>query len=286
MRVEQNQGSEEWLNWRLGKVGASQTAGIMGISPWRSKYETFLDITGRSKPTLNAAMQRGNDREEEGRRRYEEKTHTMMIPACYVHDEIPWMIASLDGIDPYEEKILEIKWPKREVIDNAKKGEVPPHYFCQMQHQMACVPTAKSVDFFCCSEDESVLVTVERDKEYIKQLLIDLTMFYVEHLDPDIPPDMDETDVMVIENDPEFAAAARKYLMAKEAVNFAKQEETEARQALLDCTDDGSCRGYGVLVKKYYDTRVDYKKACEETGIDLNKYKKESQVRWRITEEK
>src|SRR5258708_3135701 len=59
------QGSQECLDFRKGKVGASDVAAILEMSPWETKlqcWERF--ISGESKQK-NDAMQRGTNLEPE-----------------------------------------------------------------------------------------------------------------------------------------------------------------------------------------------------------------------------
>lgn len=286
MRIEFEQGSKEWLDFRKDRIGASDVSAILGISPFMSRYELWLEKMGKLERKSNSAMIRGNEREEEGRKRFETAYSTMMCPAVYTNDDLPWMMASLDGIDPTETEILEIKWANKKVFEMAKRGEIPDYYKCQLLHQFACVPGAKKAYFFVCTDNDQACVELERDEQTVHDQITEVGKFYVEHIQYGIAPEAEETDVILIDNDPEFATAARKWLMAKDALTIAKQEEDEARKALLDLTDDGSCQGYGVKVKKFYQSRVDYKRACEDAGLDLDKYKKDMEIRWRISEEK
>ena len=53
------QGSEQWLAHRRGLRNASESAAVLGISPWCTPYQLWLLKTGRAEPNVNVAMRRG-----------------------------------------------------------------------------------------------------------------------------------------------------------------------------------------------------------------------------------
>jgi len=74
------QGSPEWLAYRLAKRNASESAAVMGLSPWQTQYQLWLSKTGRSTTKVTAAMQRGTDLEPVARSAYEDQTGLVMQP--------------------------------------------------------------------------------------------------------------------------------------------------------------------------------------------------------------
>ena len=53
------QGSPEWHEHRRLNRNASESAAVLGISPWLSPHQLWLLKTGRAKPEANAAMRHG-----------------------------------------------------------------------------------------------------------------------------------------------------------------------------------------------------------------------------------
>src|ERR1035437_7322780 len=90
------QGSADWLEYRLKMRNASETAAVLGVSPWCTPYQLWLLKTGRSVPKATAAMQRGTDLEPAARLAYEAQTGNSMQPLV-VQDGA--YSASLDGMD-------------------------------------------------------------------------------------------------------------------------------------------------------------------------------------------
>jgi len=61
-QVYLEQGSQEWLEWRRGKRMASETAAVMGISPYSSPAQVRKIKQGRGRTFVTDAMQRGQTR--------------------------------------------------------------------------------------------------------------------------------------------------------------------------------------------------------------------------------
>lgn len=282
-RVELEQDSEEWHKLRSEKLGASDVASIMGVSPYRSPYELWLLKTKRIPPfTQTDAMLYGKRMEPILREAYFEQTNELFAPAVYIHDEHDFLMASLDGLSFDEDKILEIKACNKEVFTKAQQGEVAEHYFPQLQMQLSCVPTAQEVHFHCYHKQDTVTVIVRRDDEFIKKMLYECQEFW-DHVINDCPPPAKEEDCMLIDNDPEFEAAVVEWRMLNKQLSKTKRLVDEAKKKLINLTDDGNVTGYGVEVKKSYGFTTDYRKACIDAELDLSTYKKE-RVNWSIKE--
>jgi predicted phage-related endonuclease len=54
------QGSAEWHAHRNLHRNASETPAVLGVSPWVTPYQLWLERTGRAKPEVNAAMLHGS----------------------------------------------------------------------------------------------------------------------------------------------------------------------------------------------------------------------------------
>jgi len=135
IEVELVQGSQEWLDFRKTKRMASETPVIMGLSPWQKPKDIVKAKRGENAKT-NYAMRRGQDLEPVARDVYQGIVG-LLRPAVFVSGDYG---ASLDGIDLFNELIVEIKCPMKgktsDLWKQAENGEVPDHYAMQMQHQM------------------------------------------------------------------------------------------------------------------------------------------------------
>jgi putative phage-type endonuclease len=170
--VNLSQGTPEWHDWRNGGIGASDAPTIMGENPWRASAALLLeklamaDIRGQ-----NAAMARGTELEPEARQAYTARTGKWVRPACLQSTEYEWLRASVDGLTHKVDAVVEIKCGKSVYRRTSEHGRVPDYYYGQLQHILA-VTGLMSIDFWCYLPGfPSLLLTVNRDDEYIVRLL-------------------------------------------------------------------------------------------------------------------
>lgn len=102
------QGSPEWHAHRAKYRNASETAAVMGLSPWQTPLQLWEVRTGRTQPVINAAMARGAQLEPLAREAYEKLTGVVMQPVVLVEGDYS---ASLDGMTFDGGLALEIKIP-------------------------------------------------------------------------------------------------------------------------------------------------------------------------------
>ena len=146
--VNLEQGSQEWLLARCGKVTASRVADIMaktksGYSASRGNYMAELvceRLTGVPTDTFkSAAMEWGTAQEPHARAAYEAAGGVLVEEVGFVpHPSIPDTGASPDGLVK-DNGLIEIKCPNTAThIETLLSGKVPDRYNTQMQWQMAC----------------------------------------------------------------------------------------------------------------------------------------------------
>lgn len=142
------QGTEAWLQQRLGKVTASRVADVVaktktGWGASRANYMAELlveRLTGvATEGYTNAAMQWGKDHEAEARISYELLSDNTVEAVGFVdHPRIAMTGASPDGTIG-KDGLLELKCPQSAThIDTLLGGSVPGKYVTQMQWQLAC----------------------------------------------------------------------------------------------------------------------------------------------------
>lgn len=130
------QGSKEWKEMRRNYIGASDASAIMGDSPWTSPYELWMEKMGISEKEQTFVMQRGIELEEHARYAFEKLLDCFVLPQVIYHPNIPYMMASIDGLSIDGDIAVEIKCPGQ--IDHlcAVQGATPTKYIPQLMHQM------------------------------------------------------------------------------------------------------------------------------------------------------
>lgn len=279
--IQQN--TEEWLKLRQNYLGASDAPIIMNVSPWKSRYSLWEEKLGlRESQQTNAAMQRGHELEPIARSFFEELTGNKVEPRVVFHEEHKYMMASLDGISQDGSVAVEIKCPGKKSHELARQGIIPDVYYPQLQHQLAILGLNRLHYFSYFSEDDFILLECERDDAYIENLIAEEGAFWqlVKNFEA---PEMGEKDFITRE-DEEWKIRVDSWRTAKEGLDFWKEQEQEARKALIDIAGGQSTKGFDVKVQRV--TRkgsVDYSLVPELQGIDIDKYRKGSIQTWRIS---
>jgi putative phage-type endonuclease len=193
------QGSEEWLKIRLGKVTASGVADVLaktksGVSASRGNYLIKLAIqrvTGVVEETYtNDAMQWGKDHEDQARVAYEVASCNFVDQVAFVdHPTIKWFGASPDGL-VNDDGLVEIKCPNSATHWSYIKDDGPPtKYYIQMQAQMAC--TGRSWCDFVSYDPRMP----ERSQLFIKRVMREDS--YIAEMEAEIKKFLDEVAVEV-----------------------------------------------------------------------------------------
>jgi putative phage-type endonuclease len=182
MNLEQS--SADWHVWRDAGIGGSDSGAVMGMNPYRSREQVFDEKVERvSLNGDNENTRRGKELEPEARRRYESLFGWTMKPVCVLHDDYPFIRASLDGLREDHQLVLEIKCPTPANHLKTIANGLPDYYFCQVQHQLLIVgaPLAHFVSFCPKSKGKQLHVQpVEADKEFQEILLTELVRFWDE----------------------------------------------------------------------------------------------------------
>lgn len=192
IKISQND-TNNWLEWRHGGIGASESAVLMGSLPfsWKDILDLWKFKVGLIENDFieNDAVKLGKQLEPEARDKYTEVTGIQVSPDCYERTDFPFIKASLDGINRKENHIVEIKCPGTTKFYEAKKGIVSPYYYSQIQQQAYC-SGAVSCDYWVYRKKEGgILIKVPRNEEYIQELIRRASIFWdmVETKTPCLP---------------------------------------------------------------------------------------------------
>lgn len=283
--VQLAQGSPEWLAYRLAKRNASESAAVLGLSPWTTPYQLWLMKTGRHVQAVTHAMQRGTDLEPAARLAYEEQTGLVMQPLVLEAGEYS---ASLDGMTLEGDLILEIKCPVRgcrsDLWQDVSAGNVPDHYMAQVQHQLM-VAGADQAHLWVFDGQHGVLCEIAREDCWMDRIRGGWEGFDG-FLDSDTPPPLTNADT-VIRSDAAWSQAAFSYADAKRAADGAAEVLEQARKALVALAVHPREQGAGVSVTRYWRAgNVDYKKVPQLQGVDLDAYRGKAREEVRVTEAK
>lgn len=266
------QGTPEWLDHRRKYRNASETPAVMGVSPWLTPYQLWLQRTGRAEAKVNVAMIRGAQLEPAARAAYEKLTGNVMEPLVVVDGDYS---ASLDGITLDGQLILEVKCPMQgrssQTWQAAAANEVPEPYFWQLQHQLM-VSGAALGHLYVFDGTEGALVEVKPEQRSWERIRSDWNVFW-DFLTKDQPPPLSERDKCLRE-DATWKQAAEAYIRAKQAADSVGTALDEAKEKLAALAQHPSESGFGVAVTRYWKKgTVDYKRIPQLNGADLEQYR-------------
>lgn len=131
------QGTEAWLRWRVGGLGASDSLALVGEkAEWGTRTELLLRKLGLiPEKSINFAMRTGTRLEPTVRMWVQDAKGINFPPVCLSCPDDPRFLASLDGLSDCG-TVLEIKCPNKFAHDSALNGLIPRHYKPQLMWQM------------------------------------------------------------------------------------------------------------------------------------------------------
>lgn len=276
------QGTPEWHEHRAKYRNASETAAVMGVSPWQTPYELWLVKTRRKVTLETEAMRHGTATEPAARAAFELESSLIMQPLVLVEGDYS---ASLDGITLSGDTIVEIKCPYKgqtsELWQTVHTGSVPAHYMLQVQHQLM-VSQAKHAYLWVYDGSEGIGLVIQPDQptfEKIKQAWDE----FQPYLDNDTPPPLTDQDTL-IRSDAIWQQAAIEYLNCKAASDESLAKVDEAKANLISLNAHSRESGFGVSVTRFWKQgNVDYKKVPQLQGVDLDVYRGKVREEVRVT---
>jgi putative phage-type endonuclease len=244
-------GSPEWVQSRVGRLGASEIAAVMGLSRFQSPFSIWHIKAGNIAPEAdNQAMAWGRDLEALIARRFGREHPSWRLSRCglYANRERPWQVAQPDRIIHLGGRrlaALEVKTDRyAESWGPEGTDDIPVYYRCQAMWQM---------DTFGWAECHfAVLITGCDYREYLVRYDPDEATFmrnvaiaFLASIAMGIPPDIDDhgaTYTAVRELHPEIddveiaisAELAEQYKAAITAIDEAKSAKTLASSRVLN----------------------------------------------------
>lgn len=274
------QGSNEWLEFRRNKIGASDAPVIMGVSPWKTPYQLWLEKCGALDPQMNKSMARGSQMESEARQSFINYIGIEVFPSVETHPEHNWMIASLDGRDLDRKIIVEIKCPGKKDHDLAIQGKVPEKYYPQLQHQMSVCGVDKMY-YYSYDGKDGVCVELVRNKHYIKKMIEEEQKFY-DCMVSFYPPCLTDSDC-IERDDEDWQVIAKEWSDVSLQLTNLREREDDLRRKLIFMAGEKDTRGGGVFLNKAIRKgAIDYKKIDKLQDYDLEPFRKPNIISWTI----
>lgn len=275
--VDLEQGSTEWLYWRKKGIGASESPIILGLSPYTTQLELYREKKGITRSEGNWATARGHLMEPTARLAYENHTGIRVRPITVEHDDISYLRASLDGWSDKHQMLVELKYPGKKDWELAEKGELPDHYYYQVQHQMLVTGTAKA-HYFAFNGEYGRLIVVEENLEAQAEIVAACREFKRRLEENDMPPLTDrDTKIMQITSD--MAMKLNMHARLKASIKLDQKCLKSLEEQIAAWADHPRCQFGDLHVTKF--TRrgaVDLAAVKKNLDVDLEKYRKKDTV--------
>ena len=284
---------EQWLAVRKGGIGSSDAASAVGLNPYKSQLELWLEKTGRDGhlPKVDpkdesSPMYWGTLLESIVAAHYTMRTghKVRRINAVLQHPSEPWMLANLDRevMGAPEVQILECKTAG---INGARlwKEGVPEYVQLQVMHQLAVTgKQTADVAVLICGQELQVH-RIERDEDMISRL-VELERAFWHCVETDTAPPADGSDsadlalrclypkdsgqILDLSQDLEMSAAFSDLLAVREVLATNVMLESQLKQKIQ--------QRMGEATKVVFETGdVSWKRSKDGTGLDVASLLKE-----------
>lgn len=253
--------NEEWLEQRKHGIGGSDVGAVMGLSPWKTPLDVWLEKTGRSEPediSSKPYVAFGNVMEpmvgEWFKSQHPDRIVRRVNAICQ-GIEHPWMQASLD----YEQK-SDAGWGVLEIKTARSKSDwelgIPVTYFCQVNFYLLVTHRSYAdVAVFFRDSCEYAEYYVERDEDDIRAVTEAATDFWENYVVRDVMPQVVGADAptlagLIPQDADELATPAdmeeadrliAAYQQARERERESKAEAEDAQAKL--CAIIGGAKG-------------------------------------------
>lgn len=268
-----------WHLERSRGIGGSEIAIIMGLSPYTSANELWLEKSGQiPQKDLSRLphIQRGVQGEKVCRMLLEQETATSWTPKTWT---IPGTIfrCSDDGYSLDRNEILEIKCMG---LDNHTRcqtqGYIPPHYVLQCEWALMCsgATLCRFISFRPETNERAEVIVYPDPSKW--QAMKDAALEFWEHVQNKTPPgSTTDTDAELID-DEEFRSWSLEWLELKVAAKDLAEKIDILEEKLKGYMPEiASIMNEYVAIKR--STRVgaiDYRRLVADHKIDPEPYRK------------
>lgn len=177
---------KEWLEQRRKSIGSSDAAAIVGLDPYKSAMEVFLEKTGQyPEKEMNEAMRFGIDAEQYVADRFCNLTGKKLDfigNSAYGNPAYPFATSSVDRWVSDEGVPVEIKTTSVWNLDKFKNGKFPDRYYVQCVHHMAVMQADYCYLVVYVPAVELMWFRIDRDMEEEKALMEAEKEFYEKYM--------------------------------------------------------------------------------------------------------
>lgn len=183
---------EEWLKKRKHGIGGSDAAAILGLNPWKSPMDVYLDkISPTSEDHESEAAYWGKQLEDVVAREFSRRMglRVQRVNSLLEHPEHSFMLATIDR-RVVGGGLLECKTTSEWKRDEWGEDKAPDMYIVQVQHYFAVTGEQSGWLAVLIGGNRLLIVPVERDQEFIDNLIAAEEAFW-RCVEDRTPPEVD-----------------------------------------------------------------------------------------------
>lgn len=278
---------QDWLDSRRDGLGGSDASTVAGVNRWGSRYELWLDKTGRRPDQPDTALLRmGRELEPVVAKLFTEETSVATRRAgLMVSRSRPWQRVSVDRLTD-DGGLLECKTTNWRLAEEWDDNQVADHAEVQVQHALAVTGRSHAWVAVLIDGRDFRFRRVERDDRLIGFLNAMEERFWFDHVVADIAPAMEAAALDVVKDvysevrtdqrEAENPALVRSLIAArrdlKASVKDAQAELARIDAELIAAIGDASVLaidGSPVVTRKQITTRALDTAALAEDHPDL-----------------
>ena len=203
------QRSPEWFEWRKQGITASEFPVIMGVSPYKTRWQLWAEKTGLVEApdlTGNPNIARGIRLEDEAR-----YVAVQLIPGietlepwCIENDDNPLLKASLDGYSVEVDQLVELKCPSEsvysEILLNKRQSKTFLMYEQQVKFQLLVAGITNGWLCFYMIDKPMIRFSISLSADEAKMFAKIAADFWL-RITNNIEPEKGENDIYVPKGD-------------------------------------------------------------------------------------
>ena len=279
---------QEWLDIRSKSIGSSDAGVVVGANPWKTIVDLYFEKVNKSISTEdNLAMKLGRELEPILRRLFLEETglKVRMDNKIRVDKEHNFLTANLDGMVQGEKVPIELKTASRWT------GDIPDHYFLQIQHQMMVtdVPYIYFAVLVLGFNKRFIVERYDRNENCINHLRKEEVKFWMDYVikkNPPPPTSVSDTKLLYPEenkhileiSDEDVVEKIVNYRTDMEKMKSLKTKMEDTKLYLMEhIKDNEGISVYSLLHRHPGPHIVTWKKSSDRQVFDTKKFKKENE---------
>jgi len=277
---------DQWLEVRKGGIGSSDAAAAVGLNPYKSQLELWMEKTGRASSNGEHAgfddpRYWGTLLEPYVAIAYQQKTDRRVrkVNAVLQHPSFPFMLANIDRevVGCPEVQILECKTAGEFGARLWREG-VPEYVQIQVQHQLAVTgKAAADVAVLLCGQQMEIF-RIPRDEDVIARLIVLEARFW-EYVESDTPPPADGSessaralrqlypgggDTLDLSENPRLSQVLADLRALRSELDAKGRQAESLKQALQEAMGDASRAVFAT-------GEVTFKRAKDSTQLDTRR---------------